>query len=85
MTRAFRVCECAYGLGALVFKAGEQLVELLDAERLHEPFASSTRTLSLRIRRLDLRRILHVWAGEFIPGVKAQACVFYKHWATNLD
>jgi hypothetical protein len=43
------------------------------------------RTLSLRVQRLELRRILHIWAGEFIPGVKAQACVFYKHGATNLD
>lgn len=39
VTRAFRVCKCAYGLGAFIFKSSKKLVELLDAERLHEPFA----------------------------------------------
>lgn len=39
VARTFRVCKCAYGLCALVFKPGEKLVELLDTERLHEPFA----------------------------------------------
>lgn len=42
-------------------------------------------TLSLRTQRLELRGSLHIWAREFVPSVKAQACVFYKHRATNLD
>jgi hypothetical protein len=32
VARAFRVCKCANGLGALVFKPGEKFVELLDAK-----------------------------------------------------
>jgi hypothetical protein len=39
VARAFRVCKCANGLGALVFKPGKKFVELLDAKRLKEPFA----------------------------------------------
>ena len=39
MARSLRVCKCAYSLGAFVFESSEKLVELLDAERLHEPFA----------------------------------------------
>lgn len=83
VTRAFRVCKCAYGLGALVFKPSKQLVELLDAERLHEPFAEE-RFQFVGTKTWDCED-LHIWAGEFIPGVEAQACVFYKHGATNLD
>ena len=39
VARAFRICKCAYGLGALVFEPGKKLVELLNTERFHEPFA----------------------------------------------
>lgn len=39
VARAFRVCECAHSLGALVVKSSEKLVELLDTERLQEPLA----------------------------------------------
>ena len=39
VARAFRICKCAYGLGALVFEPGKKLVELLNTERFHEPFS----------------------------------------------
>lgn len=39
VARAFRICECAHSLGALVVEPGKKLVELLDTERLQEPLA----------------------------------------------
>jgi hypothetical protein len=41
--------------------------------------------LSLQAERHGWQMILHIWAREFIKCIKAQACVFYKHWATNLN
>lgn len=38
VTRAFGVGECAYSLCTLVFKASEELVELLHSQCLEEPF-----------------------------------------------
>jgi hypothetical protein len=40
MAGTFAVSESADGLGGLVFEAGEELVELLDAEGLKEPFSA---------------------------------------------
>jgi hypothetical protein len=41
--------------------------------------------LRLWIQRLKPQGILHIWAWEFIEGIKAQACVFYQDRTTNLD
>jgi len=43
MAGTFAVSESADGLGGLVLEAGEQLVELLDAEGLEEPFPARWR------------------------------------------
>lgn len=40
LSGTFAVSECAHGLGALVFEACEELVEVLGAEGLEEPFAA---------------------------------------------
>lgn len=48
VARTLRVRKCAYCLGTLVFKSCKKFVELLNAERLHEPFAVKRKILVCR-------------------------------------
>jgi hypothetical protein len=83
MPRPLAVRESANRLGSLILKACEQLVELLNAQRLKKPFSWKPSVL-LRRETIELQIVIHIRSRQLVKSVKTQTRIFDQNRSADL-